>query len=263
MKFSTILGALILAEAALAAPGKGQELRRRNREARRIARAAGTLKTGPMIQGDLPAGLKGSSNVKYSNNWAGAVTNSKDITEVTGTATVPSVSSGSGSAWVGIDGDSCAAAILQTGFQWVDGKYEAWYEWYPADSVTFDIDVSAGDEIKMTVEATSKTAGSATIENLTTGKTVSKTFSGETDALCETDAEWIVEDFEECNGSSCSLVPFGDFGTVTFTGAEATIGGSTVAAADTSFVIDIESQSNKVLTDCSISGSTVTCAYSA
>jgi hypothetical protein len=43
--------------------------------------------------------------------------------------------------------------------------------------------------------------------------TVTHTFSGETaGSLCEYNAEWIVEDFEE--GSS--LVEFADFGTVTF-----------------------------------------------
>lgn len=47
----------------------------------------------------------------------------------------------------------------------------------------------------MTVTATSDTAGTATIENETTGKSVSKTFSGNVEgSLCRTDAEWIVED---------------------------------------------------------------------
>lgn len=110
----------------------------------------------------------------------------------------------------------------------------------------------------MTVTATSKTAGSAVIENVTTGKTVTKTFSGESDALCEYDAEWIVEDFEECEGSSCSLVPFGDFGTVEFTAASATINGVATTPAGAT-ILDIEQ--SKVLTSCSASGSTVTCTY--
>lgn len=125
--------------------------------------------------------------------------------------------------------------------------------------VSFDITIDAGDSIKMTVTATSTSAGSATIENVTKGTTVTKKFSGESDKLCEYDAEWIVEDFEECTGSSCSLVPFGNFGTVEFTAATATINGATVTAADAS-ILDIE-QSSKVLTSCSASGSTVTCKY--
>jgi hypothetical protein len=61
-----------------------------------------------------------------STNWAGAVFNSAAGTykSVTGTFTVPKPSKPSGgssgttysaSAWVGIDGDTCGNAILQTG----------------------------------------------------------------------------------------------------------------------------------------------------
>jgi len=254
MKLTAILSAAILAEVAFASP-LGSERRARSREARKLARAEGkVLKTGTRINSTRPS----TEFVEYSENWAGGVISTTKVTSVTGTATVPSVTSGDGAAWVGIDGDSCETAILQTGFEWIDGEYDAWYEWYPADSVSFDITIDAGDSIKMTVTATSTSAGSAVIENVTKGTTVTKTFSGETDKLCEYDAEWIVEDFEECEGSSCSLVPFGDFGTVEFTAATATINGATVTAAEAT-ILDIEQ--TKVLTSCSASGSTVTCKY--
>lgn len=108
----------------------------------------------------------------------------------------------------------------------------------------------------MTVTATSKTAGSAVLENLTTGKTVTQTFSSESTPLCEENAEWIVEDFEQ--GSS--LVPFADFGTITFTDASVTTSSGTTGVSGAT-IIDIE-QNNKVLTNCSTSGSsTVTCEY--
>lgn len=111
----------------------------------------------------------------------------------------------------------------------------------------------------MTVTATSKTSGSAVIENTTTGQTVTETFTNVSDgSLCEYDAEWIVEDFEEC-GTSCELVPFADFGTVTFTDVSATKSGSTVYPSSAT-IIDIE-QSNEILTDCSASASEVTCTY--
>lgn len=111
----------------------------------------------------------------------------------------------------------------------------------------------------MKVVSTSTTSGTATIENLTTGKTVSETFTNVEDgSLCNYDAEWIVEDFEEC-GSTCEFVPFADFGTVTFTDVSAIINGATVTPADAT-IIDIE-QSNKVLTSCSASSSEVTCTY--
>jgi hypothetical protein len=109
----------------------------------------------------------------------------------------------------------------------------------------------------MTATATSTSAGSVTLTNLSTGKTVTHSFSGESDKLCETNAEWIVEDFEE--GSS--LVPLANFGTVTFTSASVTTtSGSTVGVSGAE-IMDIK-QSGTVYTDCSVSGSsTVTCTY--
>lgn len=137
--------------------------------------------------------------------------------------------------------------------------YDAWYEWYPDYAYDFSgIDISPGDSITVTVTATSKTAGSATIENNTSGQKVSHSFSGEGSegSLCETNAEWIIEDFEE--GSS--MVQFADFGTVTFTGASASTGSGTVGVSGAT-IIDIQ-QNGKTLTDCSTSGSDgVTCSY--
>lgn len=107
----------------------------------------------------------------------------------------------------------------------------------------------------MTVTAKSTTSGTATLDNLSTGQTVSHSFSGESAALCETNAEWIVEDFE----SGSSLVPFADFTTITFTDASAVCGGSTVGTSGTD-ILDIR-QNGQVLTSCSASGSQVSCTY--
>lgn len=93
---------------------------------------------------------------------------------------------------------------------------------------------------------------------MTTGKTVTHSFSNEGSEgdLCEYNAEWIVEDFEE--GSS--LVNFANFGTVEFTGCSAVKSGSTVGTSGAT-IIDIE-QSNKVLTSCSVpTSSEVLCTY--
>jgi len=89
------------------------------------------------------------------------------------------------------------------------------------------IDISEGDSIAMSVVATSKTGGSATLENLTTGQKVTQKFSGETSgSLCQTSAEFIIEDFEECSGSSCEPVPFASFSpAVKFTNVSATANG--------------------------------------
>lgn len=93
------------------------------------------------------------------------------------------------------------------------------------------------------------------MKNVSKGTSVTHTFSGQSAALQELNAEWIVEDFEE-NGS---LVPFANFGTVTFTGASATGSSGTVTPAGAT-LIDIK-QNGKVLTSSSVSGSTVTVEY--
>jgi bacillopeptidase F (M6 metalloprotease family) len=124
--------------------------------------------------------------------------------------------------WVGIDGDTYSNAILQTGIDLnvaADGSvsFDAWYEWYPDYSYTFDLEINAGDEISMTVIASSSTEGTALIENITTGQQASIDLSS-TYALGGQNAEWIVEDFEVNN----ELVSFADFGTVAFTNCVAT-----------------------------------------
>lgn len=102
--------------------------------------------------------------------------------------------------------------------------------------------------------ASSTTSGTAVIENLTTGKTVSESITSSS-ALCEQDAEWIVEDYEEGD----SLVAFADFGTVTFTDASATTSSGSVGPSGAT-LIDIE-QDDEVLTSASTSDSTVTIEY--
>jgi len=254
MKFTTVASALLLASSAVAAPGT----------ALRKARAASSRQSKPINRLATDDSITHDKNVEYSSNWAGAILIGTGYTSVTGTFTVPTPSTtGSGSAWVGIDGDTCGTAILQTGIDWTKSgskiTYDAWYEWYPDYAYDFSgISLSAGDSITVTVTATSKTGGTAKITNNTKGQTVTHTFSGEASegSLCEYNAEWIVEDFEE----SGSQVAFADFGTVTFTGASAVKSGTTVGLTGAT-IIDIK-QNNEVLTDVTLNGSSgVTIEY--
>ncbi|KUI54422.1 Aspergillopepsin-2 [Cytospora mali] len=255
MKFAT---ALLFAEAAMAA--RLTQHRRANHAKRALAR-----KSHPKIASTGAAGISNQTDVEYSENWAGAIVISSDISEVTGVFTVPTPSAPSdrdsdGDVWVGIDGDTCDTAILQTGVDLCsdggEASFDAWYEWYPDYAYDFDLDVTAGDVIKMTVTATSDTAGKAVLENETTGKTVTKSFSGNVEGdLCRKNAEWIVEDFEEGD----SLVSFADFGTVKITSATGKAGDSTINPSSAT-IIDIE-QDDKVLTSCSASDDEVTCTY--
>ncbi|KAH8820185.1 concanavalin A-like lectin/glucanase domain-containing protein [Xylogone sp. PMI_703] len=258
MKFTAtaVLAALLSAEAALASAPSARSLARR--QARREARE--TRRTHFRH-------LNESAHATVQSNWGGAIIETSGVTAVSATANVPRGSGGSsaaGTAWVGIDGANCQSAILQTGFDWYgDGTYDAWYEWYPEFSDNFSgISIAEGDEITMSVVATSRNSGSATLQNLSTGQKVTKNFSGVTAGnLCQTDAEFIIEDFEECNssGSNCQFVPFSSFTpAIKFTGATTTANGRNVPLSQAEITEVIIN--NRDATSCSISGSTLTCA---
>lgn len=132
MKYAAALAAL--ATAVLAVPngiidlGDGVKLvPREPRAAHRVERLR-----------DFRRGLKisdgtatNNSDVSYSTNWAGAVQIGTGYDSITGTIEVPTASVPSGgssrkqyaaSAWVGIDGDTCSTAILQTGVDFYAGR---------------------------------------------------------------------------------------------------------------------------------------------
>jgi len=257
---NAILSNFLFASVSLARPSSSE------RYAARVARRAALRSGQPMIKIDSPftEDANGTAHVEYSSNWSGSVIESPPSGEtwksVTGQFTVPSVSGSSGSsasAWVGIDGDTCDTAILQTGIDFNEGgTYDAWYEWYPDYAYDFSgISMSAGNVIKTTVTASSTTAGTAVIENVTTGKTVTKSITSSS-ALCLENAEWIVEDFEE-NGS---LVPLADWGTLVYSDAVATTNTGATEGPSSGTIIDME-QSGKVLTSVTTTSSSVTIKY--
>ncbi|KAK2037843.1 peptidase A4 family protein [Colletotrichum somersetense] len=201
----------------------------------------------------------GSGPEEYSSNWSGAILDGTGFKHVTGIITVPKVSGDAGSAasaWVGIDGSSCGQTLFQTGVSfYADGTFDAWYEWIPEPSTSYeDFSVSIGDQIKMTVDTRSKNKGVATLENLTTGGKTSHTFSSTPSTLCETNAEWIVEAFQQ-GGSQVTLV---NFGTVTFTDAAASGNGGKVTPDGAT---SIEMLGSTVLTNVSINNAQVTVQY--
>ncbi|KAH7245211.1 peptidase A4 family-domain-containing protein [Fusarium tricinctum] len=256
MKFTLLLAA---ASIALAAPGTKLVPRDTSPLVPRSARRARYSSAPNQRLWSLDST---EANDQYSGNWAGAVKIGTGYNKVQGTITVPSVSGDDGSAasaWVGIDGDTCQTAILQTGISfYADGTFDAWYEWIPDYAYNFNnFGVNVGDEIRMTVDATSKTKGVATLENLTTNQKVSHTFTNTPSTLCETNAEWIVEAFQE-GGSQVNLA---NFGTVTFTDASVsgTRGTSGPSGAQ---IIDISAdQGQTVQAQGSLSGNSVTVQY--
>jgi Peptidase A4 family len=189
-----------------------------------------------------------------SSNWSGYVESSNSIVyEVSGRFTVPTLDcsktpNASISTWVGIGGVHAPDDLLQTGVEsdcsgGVQVDDPAWWEEYPeVYAVTFDsMSVSPGDQIDASVGKQSDGTWVTRVDDLSTGISGVMTMSsgGYVEFGTRLDsnpnswhvqegygtgfyfaggytAEWIVEDFDECSGGSCTPAPFADFGKVTF-----------------------------------------------
>ncbi|GAD95948.1 aspergillopepsin-2 precursor, putative [Paecilomyces variotii No. 5] len=194
------------------------------------------------------------NNTLSFQNWSGAILESSNVTSVTGTFTIPNPKMPSGGtsstaycgcAWVGIDGDLdiCPnGGLIQSGAAWCiqndSPSFYAWYEWWPAQyMITFDnFDVEAGDELKVTVTATSTSTGNTIVENLTRGTIIGHTWDTESPVLCEATAEWIVEDFTDTSNGSEYLAPFANYGSVTFTDNSAIANGQIFGVSNAQIV---------------------------
>lgn len=132
MKYTAAIAAL--ATAVLAAPngvidlGDGVKLVPREPRAAKRVEALREFRRGLKISDGTATN---NSDVSYSTNWSGAVQIGTGYDSVTGTIVVPEPSVPSGgsslkqyaaSAWVGIDGDTCSTAILQTGVDFYAGR---------------------------------------------------------------------------------------------------------------------------------------------
>lgn len=154
-----------------------------------------------------------------SYNWSGYVL-SNDVTKfddpsalqkVRADITVPSASQPYGSCtggwtfastWVGLDGAG-TSDVLQAGIEadaYCDpdkksAYYSAWYEWFPGSSVRVtNLPVAPGNEMYVSVWATSETQGHIYILNYNTGQyTVVNLTAPQGVKLTGRSAEWIVE----------------------------------------------------------------------
>ncbi|KIK61929.1 hypothetical protein GYMLUDRAFT_72971 [Collybiopsis luxurians FD-317 M1] len=265
MKFSAILlaGAVFASSSVWAIP---RELTRRSgRRSNPLSLAA-----GPQTETTEAAN---NATIQYSGNWSGAVLTSppagETFTTAAGTFTVPTMvtgGTGAAAAWVGIDGDTFATAILQAGvFFEVSGDtvtYGAFYEWWPnfaTDIPTELFSMEAGDVITVEIVATSDSQGTITLINQTKKTQFSTPQSAPTKLsfLGGQNAEWIVEDYTQNGG----IVALADWGTVTFTNATASTSSRTKVDLSTATIFDIE-QFGSILTDVTIdSTSQVSVAY--
>ncbi|RAL04931.1 A4/G1 family peptidase [Aspergillus ibericus CBS 121593] len=201
-----------------------------------------TSQVAPAVTSSISHSSSSSSSDYYVNeNWAGAVqetSGTATFSYVAATFTLPSVTptaasssdTQSASFWVGIDGATGQNQIWQAGVDiYVENgetSFLGWYEWYPADTVSFDMDFNIGDVIVASVESLSSSEGVAILENLTTGKNVTATATAPSTSatLVGQTAEWILEDLA-VDGDGLTLI---DFGEAVFTGCVAKAGGRTV-----------------------------------
>jgi len=166
-----------------------------------------------------------------SLNWAGYVVETNlaspqnyVVTDVKGQWVVPSVNATTGNTysavWVGIDGydPNSSKTVEQIGTEqdYVKGtaRYYAWYEMYPAASHLIKYSVYPGDNMKAEVQY-SNGQFVLTLTNVTEKWTY--TTAQKLNKAVRDSAEWIVE------APGNIILPLAEFGTVTFSGAQATI----------------------------------------
>ncbi|MCI4343098.1 MAG: G1 family endopeptidase [Thermoplasmata archaeon] len=198
------------------------------------------------VSGGPAAGALGcpysGSQCTGAYNWGGYVVynSAYTVSKVAGSWKVPTITGVSGttcpdaqttwdsnSVWIGIDGYS-DGTVEQTGTSsdcyYGTVSYYAWYEFYPSGSVVV-FSVNPGDAIKATVSYTGLSGGvpqfKTTITDTTTTSTATSPTTGVSGAL-RNSAEWIDESpyFDGYLGLT-------QVGTLKFTGATATIGGTT------------------------------------
>ncbi len=164
-----------------------------------------------------------------SHNWSGYAATSGKYTSVTGTWTIPQVSSngapGVGATWVGIGGVT-SRDLIQAGTQETDGgagrvQYGAWVETLPQVSEPVPFAVRPGDSVTVTITEQSANNWSIDFTNNTTGKTYHTT---KRYTSSHSSAEWVVEAPSSGNG----VLPLDNFGNVSFTNASATQDGQSV-----------------------------------
>ena len=194
-----------------------------------------------------------------SLNWSGYAVgaSSGSVTVASGSWIQPSVTCSGGASyasfWVGIDGFN-SNTVEQSGTlgQCSGGVayYSAWYEFYPAASVTISsITVHPGDSFSSTISYSSGQF-SLTITDVTTGQSFTKT--GTVSGAQRSSAECIAER-PSIGGSITKLARFG---TVNFSQCNATINGVSGAFGSFSGVqsIDMVGRSGKLLAQTSALG---------
>ncbi|KAH8887370.1 concanavalin A-like lectin/glucanase [Thozetella sp. PMI_491] len=170
--------------------------------------------------------------------------------------------------WLGIDGvSSCTTASLRAGVDifWDEGMQTAvaWWQWYPSPATDFaNFTVAPGEVVRISAQADGPNAGSVTVQNLGSGashrgafaaRTATQTFAGQSAALCQSEAAWVIEDFPLVDSPSFP-VALVNFTSVTYGGISVqSANGVTSAGATGAQVsnINLQAQGGQ-LTDCRV-----------
>lgn len=169
-----------------------------------------------------PNARGGIRNQAQSTNWSGYAATTGTYTSVSASWTEPTgTCSGTAkysSFWVGLDGYN-SGSVEQTGSE-VDcsgrrAVYYAWYEMYPAASVSYSNTVRPGDHFNASVTYTGGNSFNLTISDTTQGW--SHTHVGTLAGAARSSAEVIVE--APCCTASGGILPLADFNTVNITGS--------------------------------------------
>jgi hypothetical protein len=162
----------------------------------------------------------------FSQNWSGyaIASHAGAISYVSGAWTVPAVTqTGYSASWVGIDGlNSRTVEQIGTESDYIGGQaaYYAWYQMYPNPAVQINQAVQPGDAIVASVSYSAGTGFTLTINASSWSSPFSQTVQA---TAPRSSAEWVVE-APSIDGRIQTLA---NFGSETFTGATATVGGTT------------------------------------
>jgi hypothetical protein len=201
----------------------------------------------------------GVVNQAQSTNWSGyaATGGTGAFNKVSASWTQPTSTCSSGGRrgaqyaafWVGLDGFS-SNSVEQTGTDSdCSGRtpvYYGWYEMYPAFPVNFSNPVRPGDHISASVTFSGTSTYTLVLSDSTQGwtQTVTQNESG----LARSSAEVITE----APSSNSGVLPLADFGTISYSSAEAN--GTTLASLSPTEIIMVDNSGAQKDSTSGISG---------
>ncbi|KAI5243872.1 hypothetical protein E4T43_04037 [Aureobasidium subglaciale] len=217
------------------------------------------------------------ARVKQNYSWAGGRLETTNITSVSGTFTVPAITSssttdnpriGRGAAtWLGIGGHvndlNCSLIQAGVGSDILNGRisHSAAVEWLPGVAISQPMDFSAGDNVTISVTVTSKTSGTVFFENNTKGTNFTHNFANETTPVCGPEAYWIVESYFKSDGIEKWHVPLVNFDTISFTNTSVTTSGGIITDNSRIETFEIFDSKNKLLADTTVDASSISVSY--